>query len=78
MDDQELLFRGMQFCNKYKDSNHHCKLQCPLLNSMCITRNGNLNFKDESPEEYIYASINFTEFTRQFRKMIDVIEKEEL
>lgn len=76
MDDQELLFKGMQLCNKYKSKNgKSCKKTCPLINSMCISKNGNLIFKDEFPDPD-YAGINFTEFTKQFRRMVKIITKE--
>lgn len=79
MDDQELLFKGMQLCNKYRSKNgKSCKKTCPLINGMCISKNGNLIFKDEFPKDPDYAGINFTEFTKQFRRMVKIITKEKL
>ena len=68
----ELLQKGQHFCRKHQKKNGECKKSCPLRNTMCISSDGNLIFRDELPD-YNTAGINFLGFTRQFRNMVKVI-----
>jgi len=67
MNDQELLFEGIKFCNSHR-INDSCR-KCPLRHNVCITRNGNITFADSA------SSMSFVTFTEQFRKMVDIISK---
>lgn len=70
--DEELLFKGMKFCNTHRSSFRGCS-KCPLCNTVCISSEGNLIIGGADGN-----SINYVKFTEEFRKMIDIIMEDSL
>lgn len=64
MTDEEVLFKGIKFCN----SQINCR-RCPLRGKVCITHEGKITFGDDK------THLNFVEFTEQFRNMIKTLEE---
>ena len=65
--DEELLFKGMKFCNNHRSEFWGCG-KCPLCSTVCISSKGNiiLNGADGN-------FMNYVKFTEEFRKMIDIV-----
>ena len=64
MTDEEVLFKGIKFCN----SQISCS-RCPLRGKVCITHEGKITFGKEK------THLSFVEFTEQFRDMIKILEE---
>lgn len=64
MTDEEVLFKGIKFCNAQKT----CK-RCLLNGKVCIAQDGKITFGSNK------THLNFVEFVEQFRNMIKILEE---
>lgn len=64
MTDEEVLFKGIKFCNAQMGCN-----RCLLRGKVCITREGKIAFGNDSTQ------LSFVEFTEQFRNLIKTLEE---
>lgn len=64
MTDEEVLFKGIKFCNAQESC-----VGCLLRGKVCITHEGKITFGGKK------THLSFVEFTEQFRDMIKTLEE---
>lgn len=75
MTDDDVLLKGMAFCQKHRKKSGRCKNNCPLIGNICIRANGDIAFpvKELGNDD---DSMPFMNFTEQFRIMLSTIMRD--
>lgn len=71
MNDQEVLFKGMKYCNNHYDKKIRCQ-KCPLNHRVCIDYKGQIALPDG------IGHLSYVKFTEYFREMINILCEDEL